>query len=59
MTSDTCSYPRKHPMSVKHDRNLALMIIMDLKPFSECKNPGLNLLLKGMNKLYNMPSRDT
>ena len=32
---------------------------MDLKPFSECENPGLNLLLKGMNRLYNMPSRET
>ena len=36
-TSETCSYSRKHPQCIKHDRNQALMIVMDLKPFSECE----------------------
>ena len=35
------------------------MIVKDLKPFSECNSPGLNLLLKGMNRQYNLPTRDT
>ena len=59
MTSDTSSYSRKYPQCIKHDRDLALMIVMDLKPFSECNSPGLNLLLKGMNRQYNLPTRDT
>ena len=59
MTSDTSGYSRKHPQCIKHDRDLGLMIVMDLKPFSECNSPGLNLLLKGMNRQYNLPTRET
>ena len=44
---------------IKHDRNLVLMLVRDLRPFSDCDSPGLSLFIKGMNKHYNLPSKET
>ena len=41
-----CVLPRRNPMTKRHDRHLGLWIVKDLKPFSDCDSPGLNMIAK-------------
>ena len=35
------------------------MIVKDLRPFSDCDSPGLNMFAKSLNSHYNLPSKET
>ena len=54
-----CILPHRNPMTKRHDRHLGLWIVKDLKPFSDCDSPGLNMFAKSLNGHYNLPSKET
>ena len=44
-----CIFSRRHPQTKKHDRYLGLMIVKDLRPFSDYDSPGLNMYAKSLS----------
>ena len=59
INDSNCVLSHRNPMTKRHDRHLGLWIVKDLKPFSDCDSPGLNMFSKSLNGHYNIPSKET